>query len=134
MQHQPRAGDGRILGSPDSKEPKPELLDNGEPLPLDEKAVAKFQQRLEQRTKHRQTQDDSQHQPRAGNGRKLGSPDSQEPDSRLLPSGEPEPFDEEAVARHQQRLEQKVRATIVVVVPMTSICNTALGTCVLVQR
>ena len=124
-QHQPRVGDGRKLGSPDSKEPQPETLLSGS-------VAGNKSQR--QSSGNGGGEQDSQHQPRVGDGRKLGSPDSQEPDSRLLPSGEPEPFDEEAVARHQQRLEQKVRATIVVVVPMTSICNTALGTCVLVQR
>ena len=88
--------------------------------------MAKFMQRLEQRTRHGQTQDDSQHQPRMGDGRKLGSPDSQEPQPRLLPSGEPEPFDEEAAARHQQRLDQKVHATLIAVVPVTSLCGNCL--------
>ena len=120
--HQPNAGDGRVFGSPDSKEPEPRLLDNGEPIPFDEAAAAKHAQRLEQHTKQRQSHadeshgneshgnashDDEQHQPRVGDGRKMGSPDSQEPKPEQLDNGEPLPTDTAAVAKHQQRLEQQ---------------------------
>ncbi len=53
----------------------------GEPLPLDMDAVHKHQQRLNQRTKGRGGGGkDEQHQPNAGDGRILGSPDSKEPE------------------------------------------------------
>ena len=136
-QHQPNAGDGRVLGSEQSQEPKPEQQSDGEPLPLDLDAVEKHQQRLEATTRQRE-QEASQHQPRVGDGRKLGSPDSVEPepveldngephqprvgDGRKMGSpeskepkaevadrGEPMPVNEEAVARHQRRLEERVK-------------------------
>ncbi len=109
-QHQPNAGDGRVFGSPNSREASPEQLDNGEPLPLDTAAVAKHQQRLEQRSEKKNqqpSQADEQHQPRAGDGRKLGSPDSQEPQPEQLASGESPPLDLDAVDKHQQRLQDK---------------------------
>lgn len=137
QQHQPNAGDGRILGSQQSQEPKPRQQADGEPLPLDLDAVDQHQQRLEAATRQRE-QEASQHQPRVGDGRKLGSPDSVEPepveldsgelhqprvgDGRKMgspeskepkavvaDSGEPVPLDEEAVARHQRRLEERVK-------------------------
>ncbi|KAL3162624.1 hypothetical protein ABBQ38_008671 [Trebouxia sp. C0009 RCD-2024] len=100
-QHQPNAGDGRVLGSEQSREPKPE-----QPLPLDLDAVDKHQQRLEAA---KGQQGGSQHQPRAGDGRKMGSPDSREPEPVVLDNGEPMPVDKEAVARHQRRLEERVK-------------------------
>ena len=110
-QHQPNAGDGRVLGSPDSKEPQPELLANGEPLPFDESAVAKHQKRLEQHAKHSQhsshghgKEEEPQHQPRTGDGRKLGSPDSKEPAPEGLPSGD---LDLDAIDKHQRRLQEQ---------------------------
>lgn len=137
QQHQPNAGDGRILGSEQSREPKPKQQADGEPLPLDLDAVDKHQQRLEAATSQKE-QDASQHQPRVGDGRKLGSsdsvepepveldsgephqprvgdgrkmgsPDSKEPKAVVADSGEPMPLDEEAVARHQRRLEERVK-------------------------
>ena len=137
QQHQPNAGDGRILGSEQSREPKPKQQADGEPLPLDLDAVDKHQQRLEAATRRRE-QEASQHQPRVGNGRKvgsqdsvepepieldsgephqpgvgdgrkIGSPDSKEPKAVVADSGEPMPLDEEAVARHQRRLEERVK-------------------------
>ena len=137
QQHQPNAGDGRILGSEQSQEPKPKQQADGEPLPLDLDAVDKHQQRLEAATRQREGEA-SQHQPRVGDGRKLGSPDSVEPEPVELDSGEPHqprvgdgrkmgspdskepkavvadsgepmPLDEEAVARHQRRLEERVK-------------------------
>ncbi len=110
-QHQPNAGDGRLLGSSDSKEPEPELLANGEPLPFDESAAAKHQKRLEQHAKHSQHQsqghgeeEEQQHQPRTGDGRKLGSPDSKEPAPEGLPSGD---LDLDAIDNHQRRLQEQ---------------------------
>ena len=136
-QHQPNAADGRVLGSEQSQEPKPKQQADGEPLPLDLDAVDKHQQRLEAATRQR-AQEASQHQPRVGDGRKLGSADSVEPepveldnaephqprvgDGRKMgssdskepkpvaaDSGEPMPLDQEAVARHQRRLEERVK-------------------------
>ena len=55
----------------------------GEPLPLDMDAVHKHQQRFNQRTKGRGGGGggtEEQHQPNAGDGRILGSPDSKEPE------------------------------------------------------
>ena len=110
-QHQPNAGDGRILGSPDSKEPEPELLANDEPLPFDESAVAKHQKLLGQQAKQSQHQshghgqeEEQQHQPRTGDGRKLGSPDSKEPAPEGLPSGD---LDLDAIDKHQRRLQEQ---------------------------
>lgn len=60
-QHQPRVGDGRIMGSPDSKEPEPEILDNGEPLPFNAEAVAKHQKRLEERNLQRSARHENAH-------------------------------------------------------------------------
>ena len=59
--HQPRVGDGRKLGSPDSKEPTPVQLDNGEPLPLDEAAVAKHQKRLNEKEAQRSARHENAH-------------------------------------------------------------------------
>ena len=111
-QHQPNAGDGRVFGSPDSKEPEPQQLEHpeGEPIPLDMGAVAKHAQRLGQ---HSDSDTDSsskgreQHQPNAADGRLLGSSDSQEPTPRQDEHGEPVPFDEGAAAEHAQRLQQR---------------------------
>ena len=42
-----------------------------------------------------------------GDGRRLGSPKSKEPTPVILDSSEPLPVDEEEVAKHQKRLEEK---------------------------
>ena len=136
-QHQPSPGDGRIMGSEQSREPKPKQQADGEPLPLDLDAVDKHQQRLEAVVRQREQQG-SQHQPRVGDGRKMGSPDSVEPepvdllsseqhqprvgDGRkmgsphskepkpvMLDNGEPMPVDTEAVAKHQSRLDERTK-------------------------
>ena len=85
------------------------MLANGEPLPFDESAVTKHQKRLEQHAKQSQHQshghgkeEEQQHQPRTGDGRKLGSPDSKEPAPEGLPSGD---LDLDAIDQHQQRLQ-----------------------------
>ncbi|KAL0045851.1 hypothetical protein WJX82_006724 [Trebouxia sp. C0006] len=99
-QHQPNAGDGRILGSPHSKEPEPEQQGpEGGPLPLDVDA--------EQEEQRRAKTEEEQHQPRVGDGRILGSPKSKEPAPVILENGEPLPVDEEEVAKHQKQLEEK---------------------------
>ena len=54
-------GDGRILGSPKSKEPAPGILDNGEPLPVDEEEVAKHQKRLEEKQAQRSARHENAH-------------------------------------------------------------------------
>lgn len=106
QQHQPNAGDGRILGSPDSHEPSPEQLDSGEPLPFDTAAVAKHQQRLDERA-NKSGGTEKQQQPNAGDGRIFGSPDSNEPSPEQPDNGDPLPFDTAAVAKHQQRLDKQ---------------------------
>ncbi len=60
-QHQPRVGDGRVMGSPKSKEPAPVILDNGEPLPVDEEEVAKHQKRLEEKEAQRSARHENAH-------------------------------------------------------------------------
>lgn len=105
-EHQPSAGDGRVFGSEQSREPKPEQRADGQPLPLDLDAVDKHQQRLQAAG---EKQEASQHQPRVGDGRKMGSPESKEPEPVVLDNGEPLPLDKEAVARHQRRLEERVK-------------------------
>ena len=106
-QHQPNAGDGRIFGSPDSKEPEPQQLDDpeGEPIPLDMGAVAKHAKRLDQRAKST-GQDEQQRQPNAGDGRVLGSDQSQEPVPEQQATGKPLALDLDAVDKHQQRLDE----------------------------
>ncbi|KAL3135120.1 hypothetical protein ABBQ32_14218 [Trebouxia sp. C0010 RCD-2024] len=108
--HQPNAGDGRVFGSPDSKEPDPKQLDDpeGEPIPLDMDAVAKHAQRLDQRSNSNSTgKGGERHQPNAGDGRVLGSSDSHEPPPKQDDGGEPLPFDESAAAKHAKRLQQR---------------------------
>lgn len=107
--HQPNAGDGRVLGSAQSREPNPEQLDNGEPLPADDSAVAKHAQRLSQHSKQHRSPDAEQHQPNAGDGRVLGSEQSQEPESEQQSDEKPLPLDLDAVDKHQQRLEAATR-------------------------
>ena len=108
-QRQPNAGDGRVFGSSDSREPNPEQLDNGEPLPVDKDEVAKHAQRLSQHSHQHQSPDAEQHQPNAGDGRVLGSEQSQEPKPEQQSDGEPLPLDLDAVDKHQQRLEAATR-------------------------
>lgn len=60
-QHQPRVGDGHILGSPKSKEPAPVILENGEPLPVDEEEVAKHQKQLEEKQAQRSARHENAH-------------------------------------------------------------------------
>ena len=108
-QHQPNAGDGRLFGSSQSREPNPEQLDNGEPLPVDDSTVAKHAQRLEQRSNQDQSPEADHHQPHAGDGRILGSEQSQEPNPEQQADGEPLPLDLDAVDKHQQRLEAATR-------------------------
>ena len=108
-QRQPNAGDGRVLGSSQSREPNPEQLDNGEPLPADDSAVAKHAQRLSQHSKKHRSPDAEQHQPNAGDGRVLGSEQSQEPEPEQQSDEKPLPLDLDAVDKHQQRLEAATR-------------------------
>ena len=49
------------MGSPKSKEPAPIILDNGEPLPLDESEVAKHQKRLEEKQAQRSARHENAH-------------------------------------------------------------------------
>ena len=136
-QHQPSPGDGRVMGSEQSREPAPEQQADGEPLPLDLDAVDKHQQRLEAAARQREQQgsqhqprvgdgrkmgtpdsvepepvellNGEQHQPRVGDGRKMGLPDSKEPKPVVLDNGEPMPVDAEAVAKHQRRLDDRTK-------------------------
>ncbi len=54
-------GDGRILGSSNSKEPAPVILENGEPLPVDEEEVAKHQKRLGEKKEQRSARHENAH-------------------------------------------------------------------------